>query len=59
MKHRILMSVAVALVLVVASIISYLWRVFRISQVNKTDEQELLEGESHANPRDSGKNKKP
>ena len=45
MKQRILISIAVAFVLVAASIISYLWRVFRISQANKTDQERLENGE--------------
>lgn len=40
MRQRILISVAVALVLVVASIISYVWRVFQISQANRTTDRE-------------------
>lgn len=53
MKQKILISVAVALVLVVASIISYLWRVFQISQANRTTDREKQEdGE---NPRESAR----
>jgi|GEM_PF-354456 multidrug resistance efflux pump len=44
MRKRITIALAVAAVAVIAAIVSYLWRVFRIGQTSKTNDAETEDG---------------
>ncbi|MGA3199186.1 MAG: hypothetical protein ABSD89_07240 [Halobacteriota archaeon] len=44
MRKRIMVGLAVAAVAVIAAIVSYLWRVFRIDQTSKTNDAKTEDG---------------
>jgi len=44
MRKRVTVALAVATVAVIAAIVSYLWRVFRIGQTSKTNNAETEDG---------------
>jgi hypothetical protein len=47
MRQRIKVALAFAAVAVIAAIVSYLWRVFRIGQTSKTNEAEMEDSGKH------------